>query len=59
MSPCNFKFGREQTVKIVAIGEKGVIDARRDMTGAHEYLVVYWIDGQRRCEWMSEWEIAE
>ena len=58
MSPCNFKFGCEQRVNIVAISASGVVDERKDCRGVHEYLIVYWLDGQRRCEWMSEWEIT-
>lgn len=58
MSPCNFDFSCEQIVTIRAIGESGTIEARRDTAGIHDYLVVYWMDGQRRSEWMNRWELS-
>ena len=57
MSVCEFGYSCCQVVTIKAIEQKGLIDARKDTSGIHEYLVVYWVDGQRRCEWMSSWEL--
>lgn len=55
----NFRFECGQKVGIAAVGENGQIAMRRDAFGQHDYLVIYWMDGQRREEWMNDWELEK
>lgn len=46
------------TVTIGAITETGRVSGVRIGSFGAEYLVVYWMNGELREEWLEPWEIA-
>jgi hypothetical protein len=53
----NFKFETLQPVNIKAISIKGAVTAVMKDGSDLFYRIVYWIDGERRMEWMREDEL--
>ena len=44
-------------VHIIAPGVIGTITMRRDCGNGQDFYVVYWMNGERRAEWLDEWEL--
>lgn len=59
MSPAEWqpRFRREQEVKIRALDVKAFIDAVMDAENGFQYRVIFWLSGDRKNEWLYEWEL--
>ena len=58
MSPFQFDFAINQSVRVVPLGLSGVVTQRCDRgAGQHDYQVVYWADGKRNVEWLLPFEL--
>lgn len=53
----DFGFALGQTVNIPEAGAKGRIDAVMDSLDGIQYRLSFWVDGQRRVEWVYPHEI--
>lgn len=53
-----FKHGIGDEVSIVGIGVGARVVGLCAHCGSRTYQVIYWLDGDRRIEWLEEWEIA-
>lgn len=58
MKQVAFTFDEHETVFIYAIKAVATVTKRCIKGDDETYLVVYWMDGQRREEWMHSWEIG-
>lgn len=57
--PCAFRFDIDDEVIVRSINARGRITQRCDRgSGRHDYQTVYWLDGERRAEWLLEWELS-
>ena len=54
----DFKHNIGDEVIITDIDRPGRIESLCQDICGKQYRVVYWHDGQRRSEWMHEWEIS-
>ncbi len=52
-----FKHAIGDTITIKIVDIKGQITALRHDDQGNWYLVVWWCSGDRKCEWLAEWEI--
>ena len=53
-----FKYDIGDEVKIKAVSVNARVNAMLlDSTGV-QYHVIYWDDGERRLEWVYEWELS-
>lgn len=58
MSPFQFDFAINQSVRVVPLGLTGVVTQRCDRgAGQHDYQVVFWADGKRNVEWLLSFEL--
>ena len=56
----DFKFRLGQTVKVTAMDLTGTIVSRCEKhRNNHTYMVIYYANGDRRDEWMYEFELEE
>jgi len=58
MPKIEFKFALKESVVVLAIGMVGTVDSVSRNINGEQYRVVYWNDGERRQEWLYDWEIA-
>lgn len=56
--PVQFRYSVHQEVLIAPLNVRGKIFARCDRGDAHDYRVVYYYDGQRRDDWLYEFELT-
>lgn len=53
-----FDVGTGVTVKALSV-QGTVISFQVDVTDVLMYRVVYWINGERKTEWMYPWELTK
>lgn len=53
-----FKFALRERVKVRMVSEEGRVEVLQHTPAGNIYQVLYWMEGDRRVEWLYEDELA-